>query len=185
METEAAAPTRDLAPHTAVVRAAPRDHGLIASIIVRPGRDQRTVVTDGVLDPEEGLVGDDWKERGSRFMADGSSDPEAQLTIMSTRVLAAIEPDEARWPLAGDQLLADLDISDENLPVGARLRIGEAEVVVTGRPHTGCAKFAERFGHDALRWISTPEGRALRMRGLYVRVVRRGAIRVGDEITKA
>ena len=96
-----------------------------------------------------------------------------------------MEPDRSRWPLAGDQVYADLDLSVGNLPAGASLRIGGALVEVTERPHTGCSKFASRFGLDALRWISTPAGRAARMRGMYVRVLEGGPVRVGDAIRKA
>ena len=145
----------------------------------------REVVDEARLDPAEGLVGDGWLARGSRSTPDGSADPLSQLTIMNTRVLAAAEPDRSRWPLAGDQLYADLDLSGANLPTGTRLHVGEALVEVTERPHTGCAKFASRFGTDALRWISTPVGRSLRMRGMYVRVVEGGAVRVGAAIRKA
>ena len=99
---------------------------------------------------------------------------------MSTRVLAAIEPDRSRWPLAGDQLYLDLDLSAENLPAGTRLTIGSVVLEVTDLPHTGCSQFSARFGADALRWISTPKGRANRMRGMYVRVVTGGTVRVGD-----
>ncbi len=131
------------------------------------------------------MVGDDWMARGSSSRPTARANPDAQLALMSTRVLAAIEPDPARWPLAGDQVCLDLDLSEENLPAGTRLLIGEAEVEVTALPHTGCAKFAARFGHDALRWISTHDGRALRMRGMYVRVVRSGTVRTGDVVRKA
>jgi hypothetical protein len=175
-------PARDLEPHTAHVRAAPRDEAVIELIVIRPGTDQREVVTSARLTPEDGLVGDHWLARGSRKTPDGTADLEAQLTLMSTRVLAAIEPDPARWPIAGDQLYLDMDLSESNLPPGTRLAVGEAEVEVTALPHTGCAKFASRFGHDALRWISTHEGRSLRMRGVYVKVLRAGAVRTGDAV---
>jgi hypothetical protein len=176
---------RDFAEHTARVAAAPRDAATVELIVRRPDRDGREVVAEARLDPLEGLVGDGWRARGSSSTPDGSADPLSQLTLMSTRVLAAIEPDPARWPLAGDQLYADLDLGVENLPPGTRLRVGEALVEVTERPHTGCAKFAARFGHDALRWISTPTGRALRMRGMYVRVLEAGTVRVGDAVHRA
>jgi MOSC domain-containing protein YiiM len=166
------------------IRLAPRDRGRLESIIRRPASDEREVVPEAMLDRVVGLVGDDWIRRGSRSTADGSADPDAQLTLMSTRVLAAIEPDRSRWPLAGDQLLVDLDLSVENLPAGTRLAIGAAVIEVTAKPHTGCAKFSARFGSDALRWINGPTGRELRMRGLNARVVRGGRVRVGDEITK-
>jgi len=185
MDTPTAAPDRDFASQTDAVLPSPRDDAVVELIVRRPESDLREVVDEGRLDPVEGLVGDGWLARGSKSRPDGSADPLSQLAIMSTRVLAAIEPDRARWPLAGDQIYADLNLSEANLPTGARLRVGEALVEVTERPHTGCAKFASRFGLDALRWISTPVGRSLRMRGMYVRVVEAGAIRVGDEIRKA
>jgi hypothetical protein len=129
-------------------------------------------------------VGDDWQARGSWETTGRPANLDAQLTLMSTRVLAAMEPDPGRWPIAGDQVYVDLDLSEANLPAGTRLLVGDAEVEVTPLPHTGCAKFAARFGHDALRWISTPEGRALRMRGMYVKVVRSGTVRVGDAVRR-
>ena len=175
---------RDLDLHLADVVAAPRLEGRIASIIRRPAHDEREVVAEGVLDVAEGLVGDGWLTRGSKATPDGSADPESQLTLMSTRVLAAIEPDASRWPLAGDQILVDMDLSVENLPPGTRLVAGGAELEVAVRQHTGCAKFAARFGTDALRWISTPDGKALRMRGVYVKVVRGGTVRVGQSVRK-
>jgi MOSC domain-containing protein YiiM len=104
---------------------------------------------------------------------------------MSTRVLAAVEPDRARWPLAGDQLLVDADLSMANLPPGTRIAVGEAVLEVSETPHTGCAKFSARFGSDALRWINSPVGRELRMRGVNARVVRGGTVRVGDVLRKA
>ena len=73
-------------------------------------------VYEAVLDPADGIVGDGWRGRGNRHTPDGSADPEDQVTLMSTRVLAAIEPDRARWPLAGDQLYLDMDLGAENLP---------------------------------------------------------------------
>jgi MOSC domain-containing protein YiiM len=133
----------------------------------------------------EGVVGDSWLSRGSSSRPDGSANPEAQVTIMSVRVLAAIEPDRARWALAGDQLLVDADLSVANLPPGTRLAVGEALLEVSEEPHTGCAKFSARFGSDALRWINSPLGRDLRMRGVNLRVIRGGTVRVGDELRKA
>ena len=100
-------------------------------------------------------------------------------------MLAAIEPDRSRWPLAGDQLYVDLDLGEANLPAGTRLRVGEAIVEVSAKPHTGCAKFSARFGSDALRWINGPEGRRLRMRGINARVVSAGVVRPGDAVRRA
>jgi hypothetical protein len=175
---------RDFTPALPAVEAAPRDHGTLHAIVRRPERDRREVVARAVLDLETGLEGDDWIVRGSSSMPDGRANPDSQLTIMSVRVLAAIEPDESRWALAGDQLLVDLDLSVANLPAGARIRVGETELVISETPHTGCAKFSARFGSDALRWINSPLGRDLRMRGVNARVARGGAVQVGDIIRK-
>jgi MOSC domain-containing protein YiiM len=177
-------PDRDLDRHLADVRAAPTDHGRLELIVRRPAVDEREILAEALLDPARGLVGDGWAARGSRATPDGSADPAAQLTVMSTRVLAAIEPDRDRWPLAGDQLYVDLDLSVERLPAGSRLAIGSAVIEVSETPHTGCAKFSARFGSDALRWINSPVGRANRMRGLNARVVVAGTIRTGDTIRR-
>jgi hypothetical protein len=178
-------PARDLDQHLDHVRSSPRDAAPLELIVARPAPGERKIVQEAILDEADGLVGDSWLARGSRSRPDGSANPAAQLTLMSTRVLAAIEPDRARWPLAGDQLHLDLDLSVENLPVGTTLTIGTAVLEVTDLPHTGCAQFSARFGADALRWISTPAGRAMRMRGMYVRVVTGGTVRVGDVVRKA
>ncbi|HEX5828012.1 MAG TPA: MOSC domain-containing protein [Candidatus Limnocylindrales bacterium] len=175
---------RDFGPATEDVAASPREAGVVQGIVRRPARDRREVVGEGELDPGMGLVGDDWLARGSRSTPDGRANLDAQLTLMSTRVLRAIEPDESRWALAGDQLLVDFDLSVDALPVGTRLGIGDAELVISEKPHTGCAKFSGRYGSDALRWLNSPAGRDLRLRGVYARVVRGGTIRVGDTIRR-
>jgi hypothetical protein len=176
---------RDFSSFVADILAAPRAPGRLEWIVRRPARDRREVVREAVLDAESGLVGDDWLTRGSSSTPDGRANPESQLTLMSVRVLRAIEPDETRWALSGDQLLVDLDLSIEHLPPGAHILVGGATLVISEKPHTGCAKFSARFGSDALRWINSPLGRDLRFRGVNARVVGPGRIRVGDEIRLA
>jgi MOSC domain-containing protein YiiM len=176
--------TRDFEPHLDHVRAAPRDEGRLELIVRRPAVDEREAVPEARLDPELGLAGDGWLARGSRSTPDGTADPACQVTLISTRVLAAIEPDATRWPLAGDQLYVDFDLSEDALPPGSRVAIGSAVVEVSEKPHTGCAKFSARFGSDALRWINSPVGRAHRMRGLNARVVEPGTVREGDAVRR-
>jgi hypothetical protein len=176
---------RDFTATLADVLASPRDVGIVEQLVLRPARDRRLVADEVRLDVREGVVGDDWLARGSRSSPDGRANPESQLMLMSTRVLAAIEPDRDRWALAGDQLLVDYDLSIDHLPPGTRILVGAAELEVSVKPHTGCAKFSGRFGSDALRWINSPEGREARLRGVGAKVVRGGVVRVGDAIRTA
>ena len=166
------------------IRQSPANGGPLRMIVQRPGVDQREVVAEGVLDVDAGLIGDSWQTRGSTRTPDGGPNPEAQITIINARLIDLLARTEDRWPLAGDQLVIDIDLSEENLPVGAQLAIGAAVLEISEEPHTGCAKFAQRFGHDALRFISTPTGQALRLRGVNTRVIQSGPIHLGDRATK-
>jgi MOSC domain-containing protein YiiM len=158
------------------------DGARLDGIVIRPTVDARVMVDQAALDPAFGVEGDNWAARGSGARVDGSADPDCQVTLINVRVLEAIEPDRSRWPLAGDQLLVDLDLSIEALPPGSRLAIGSAVLELSEQPHTGCAKFSSRFGSHALRWINAPEGRAQRRRGANARVVEAGTVRAGDTI---
>jgi hypothetical protein len=175
--------TDELQAGLAEVIVAPRQTGRVLAIAVRPEVDRREVVDKALIDVEAGVVGDTWRSRGSSSSADGSADPQAQVTVMNAwfaRLIAGEEVD--RWALAGDQLYVDLDLSVEHLPPGSRLSIGDAVLEVSEKPHTGCAKFSARFGVDALRLVGSPQGKALRLRGMNTSVITGGAVRVGDEI---
>ena len=166
------------------IRQAPADNGTVVLIARRPAVDEREVLTEAWLDLHDGLKGDTWRARGSSKTPDGGPNPEAQLTLMNARIAAAVAGARERWPLAGDQIFADLDISRANLPPGSRVQIGSAVIEFSETPHTGCAKFSARFGVDALKFVSTPEGRDLRLRGANCRVVVAGVVRPGDTIRK-
>jgi hypothetical protein len=166
------------------IRRAPADAGTVELIVARPAVDQRVVVTEARLDLKDGLDGDTWRARGSSRRPDGSANPEAQLTLMNARVAEAVAGERDRWPLAGDQLYVDLDISIANLPPGSRVQIGSAVIEFSAEPHTGCAKFIARYGVDAQKFVNSEVGRELRLRGANCRVVVPGTVRQGDLITK-
>lgn len=166
------------------IRDSPKQAGVLELIVRRPAVEEREVLEEGELDLVEGLVGDNWKTRGSSRTPDGSSHPDMQLNIMNSRVIALLAQSRERWKLAGDQLFLDLDLSAANLPPGTRLALGSAVIEVTNQPHTGCKKFVQRFGAEAMRFVNSPLGRELHLRGINARVARPGVIRVGDVARK-
>jgi hypothetical protein len=175
---------RELEAGLALIRESPKDSGTLALIVRRPDVDEREVLDEGVLDLVDGLVGDSWSRRGSTRTPTGSAHPEMQLNIVNARAIALVAQVRDRWPLAGDQLYVDLDLSGDNLPPGARLALGSAVVEITAQPHTGCRKFAARFGPDATTFVNSAAGRELHLRGVNAKVVHSGAIRVGDLVRK-
>ena len=168
-----------------IIGQSPKNNGRLEMIVRRPVVGAREVIEDGELSVADGLVGDSWSRRGSHKSADKTKPhPGMQLNIINARALALVAGDRTRWPLAGDQLIVDLDLSGENLPPGSRLSIGEAIIEVTPIPHTGCGKFVQRFGIDAQKFVNNPIGRQLNLRGINARVIQPGRIRTGDTIVK-
>lgn len=166
------------------IRRSPTEEGKLVMIVRRPAIGEREVLEEGKLDLVEGLVGDSWRTRGSARTDDGASYLDMQLNVMNARVIALLAHEKERWSLAGDQLLVDLDLSLDNLPVGSRLVMGEAVIEVTAQPHAGCQKFMARFGSEALKFVNSPVGKQLRLRGLNAKVVQPGVIRIGDQVKK-
>jgi MOSC domain-containing protein YiiM len=176
-------PLAEIERSAAGMGSSPTGEGLVEMIVCRPAMYQRRVLAEGMLDTTQGLRGDSWESRPARTR-DGGPDPLRQITIMNSRALDSVAGQRDRWQFAGDQLIVDLDLSIANLPAGIRLQIGQALAEVTEPPHTGCAKFAGRFGADALAWASGPSGRPLRRRGMHARVLESGTVRPGDAIRK-
>jgi MOSC domain-containing protein YiiM len=170
----------DLEPGLDAVAASPGERGLVELIVRRPAVDEREVLDEATLDVVDGLVGDSWRARGGA----GGPNPGTQLTLMNSRTAALVAGPSERWPLAGDQLYVDFDLSEESLPPGTRLQVGDALVEVSAEPHRGCGKFAARFGVDALKLVNSTAGRALNLRGVNARVVEGGRVRAGDPITR-
>ena len=163
-----------------MIRQSPQDNGILKLLVRRPQEGEREVLELGELDLVHGLMGDNWLTRGCRSTSDGSAHPDCQLNIMNFRVIALLAGEKERWPLAGDQLYLDLDLSGDNLPPGTRLALGSAVIEVTAEPHTGCKKFLARFGLPAIKFVNSPLGRQLNLRGINAKVVKPGMIRVGD-----
>jgi hypothetical protein len=167
------------------IRQSPKDVGVLKLISRRPNTEEREVLEEGQLDPAHGLIGDNWKARGSRSTPDGSANPEMQLNVMNARVIDLLAVSKDRWALAGDQLFVDFDLSEANIPPGTRLAIGSAVIEITAPPHLGCKKFSARFGPEAMKFVNSPEGRQLHLRGVNAKVIRQGKIQVGDSIRKS
>lgn len=151
--------------------APPEDRGGVSLVVLREPGEVRTLPASVLLDPVDGTIGDRW--------ALGKRDPDAQVTLMRADV-ARMLVREAGIEVFGDNLFVTLDTSRANLPAGTRLRIGEALVEVTPKPHRGCHKFAARavpFGRDLL---DLPELLPLQLRGVHVRVIVGGAVKPGD-----
>jgi hypothetical protein len=166
------------------LREAPKDEGVLHLIVCRPDVEQRTVLDEAELDPLKGLIGDNWSVRGSSKTPDGSAHPEMQINIMNSRVTALVAQDKDRWPLAGDQLYIDMDLSKDNLPAGARIQVGSAVLEVSPLPHTGCHKFVSRFGVEAMKFVNSTVGKELCLRGINAKVVQGGVIKVGQVAKK-
>ena len=166
------------------IRKSPLDPGILKLIVCRPAVGARAIRESGELDLTTGLAFDNWSTRGSSQTPDGSAHPDMQINIMNSRVAALVAQTPDRWAEAGDQLYVDMNLGAENLPPGTRLEIGSAIIQVTEIPHTGCSKFMARFGRDATKFVNSPVGRELNMRGINARVVQPGIIRTGDLVKK-
>ena len=160
-----------------LVRASPKNNGVLKLIVLRLPNEQRRTPSRAIVSLANGVEGDRWSLKPN-------PNPLSQVSVMNARFLEAIAGSADRMNLAGDNLIVDLDLQESNLPLGTRLRVGQAVIEVTDSPHTGCSKFERRYGKAMRDLANSPEGMALRLRGLYARVVHEGEVRLGDSVTK-
>jgi len=159
--------------------ASPRDEGRLCGIVRRPpagGEGARETPETARLTPEEGLVGDRWAAGDDR--REGN-----QVSLINVHVLRSLAGgDPERMASSGDNLQVDLDLSEESLPPGTRLVVGEALLEVTADLHRPCRSFHQRFGAAGARKVARANRVGRRGRGVLCRVLRAGEVRVGDPI---
>ena len=166
------------------VRKSPQNRGIVKAIVIRPSTNSRKELQSCGFSPEMGVQGDYWSRNCWLKQQDGSPHPNVQVAMMNVRVIDLLTQERSLWKLAGDQLYIDFDLSKGNVSAGQRLKIGTVVLEITGRSHTGCKKFSDRFGSDALKFVNSSEGNRLRLRGIYAKIVRSGLISVGNYIQR-
>jgi MOSC domain-containing protein YiiM len=157
----------------------PRGAGTVRLLCVRADAGVHRTPEAVEITEREGVIGDRWMRRGPGKDADGA----AAVTLINATVAELVAGDGQPLEAPGDNIHVDLDIGMDALPAGTHLVVGGAILRVSEQPHTGCSAFRDRFGLDALNWVSTPSGRADRLRGVNCSVVRAGTVRVGDAVT--
>jgi MOSC domain-containing protein YiiM len=154
----------------------PRERGRVERCVLRSGPGQRTTPDEVTVEPGRGVLGDHW----GRY---GYDEPGNEVSLINVHVLRALcRGDESAMPLSGDNFQVDLDLSEENLPVGSELAIGTAVLRVSPLPHRPCGKFVQRFGATAAKKVARANRVGRRGRGVLCEVVRGGRVRAGDEI---
>lgn len=163
----------------------PLARATVAGLCVRPGTDLREPRDELQLSPERGAIGDRWERKTWMYLPDGRPDPRVQVAVCNTELLALMQRLSGSSHHPGDTLFTSLDLSEHNLPVGARLRAGGALLEVSDVENDACAKFAAHYGQVIFSWIRLPRNRSLRLRGLFARVLEGGTVRVGDPVLRA
>lgn len=159
-----------------VIRKSPSDAGRLDAIVIRPASDKREILQRAEISPEGGVQGDRWRNV--------SKNADVQVTLMNSRAIELIAQSADRWALAGDQLYVDFDLSEDNVPAGTLLAVGSVVLEASAKDHTGCTKFSARFGADAYKFVNSPEGARMNLRGINAKVIKAGVVHAGDTIRK-
>lgn len=168
-------------PH---VLAAPKDAAPILQLCFRPGYGERDFRDEIAVTRADGIPGERFGKAPWARLADGSGDPRIQVSILPVRVMDLVWRDRSGTPHPGDTIVADLDTSLANLPVGTLLQAGSAVLRVSDLFNDACVKWKVRYGQDAKDWVTLPGHPELRLRGVLCSVERDGVMRRGDRLTK-
>ncbi len=166
------------------ILASPGDNGELKGIVTRQAGGKRKDLKQCEISLARGAHGDHWAEGCWMSTEEGKPHPDVQICIMNARCIALIAQQRDNWAPAGDNLFIDMDLTPGNTPPGTRLSVGTAIIEITEVPHNGCQSFIDRYGRDACLFVNTGEGKGLRLRGIYARVVQDGRVAIGDAVTK-
>jgi hypothetical protein len=153
---------------------APREEGRVDLLVARGPGGERQLATEVLLTAQGGMPGDRWASQAKYG-------PDYQLATARADYARLIANGQL-LELHGDNLYLHLDLSSENLPVLSLLRAGDALLQVTPVAHDGCKKWVQRFGLCPMQLNLDPAYRHLHVRGIYLRVVSDGRVRVGDRV---
>lgn len=162
------------------VTAAAKTDSLIDLLCIRPARGLRVFPDSLTLSTQGGVLGDRWLETAWLKLSDGRPDPRIQVSILPKRVLDLIWKDRQNTLHPGDQIIADLNTSAENLPFGTKIIAGTAILQISDVPNLGCAKWKVRYGADALQWTKSHSD--LRLRGVLCAIVQDGILTKNDRL---
>lgn len=163
---------------------APKVSAPIDMLCFRPDYGVRSFPDRIQVSVARGIEGERWLRDPWLKLPDGRPDPRIQISVLPKRVADLCWRNRDVSPHPGDTLIADLDMTSANMPVGTRLQVGSAVIEVSDVFNNGCAKWYAQYGADSVKWINHRPHRPLRLRGILCRVVVDGEIRKSDLIEK-
>ncbi len=168
------------------IRRSPADEGTVEMIVRRPDLGLRECLDVGELSTETGLVGDTLgrpsqpTHRRRRAPPGHAAQPHQRPRCRRSSPGATTS--SGPWPATSSTSTSTCRW--RTCRPGPAWPSGTAVIEVTDQPHTGCAKFRQRFGAEAHRFVTQGEGADLRLRGINAKVVQPGTVCVGDVVRK-